>query len=49
MDKKYCDKCEKEIKDIYYNISVFKFNSADQEEDVEDLDYCPKCYKKINF
>ena len=49
MDKKYCDKCEKEIKDVYYNISVYKYNSAGKESEEANLDYCPKCYKELKI
>lgn len=49
MDKKYCDKCEKEIKDTYYSISVYKYNSAGKEAEELGSDYCPKCYKEIKL
>lgn len=52
MNKKYCDKCEKEIgikeKD-YYEISVFRMVGERNYEDelLEELDYCLECYKKF--
>lgn len=52
MDKKFCDKCKKEIRENepYYCVNIFKeLKKENEEELIEELDYCSACYKKIRF
>jgi len=52
MDKKFCDKCKREIRGFYYVVSAWKYNT---EKDIEsddpekEVEICPACYKKIEF
>ena len=50
MEQKICDKCKKVIKDKYYSVSVFELSEmTNKEKEVESLDFCPECYKKVKF
>ena len=53
MDKKFCDKCKKEIKGSHYLVIVYKYdkNGGEKEEEVEDDDFycCIWCYKNKNI
>ena len=47
MDKKFCDKCKKEIFDgDYVNLCAW---NAKTDEEIEHKDFCPQCYKELNL
>lgn len=50
MDKKFCDKCKREIKEseVWYSITIWE-EPEGEDEGEKKLEYCQDCYEKIDW
>ena len=52
MDKKYCDKCSKEIKGTYYVLSAWKYSTEEEiekDDPEKEIEVCSECFEDVKF